>query len=93
MPYATTNPPQLLVPSIGAKPAIWAYSSTDVSTAVRASSYISNGSALGMKVGDAVFILSLGASSTYVSHGVGCVSAVTASSGATIATGTLESTA
>lgn len=56
MAYATTNPPCLMVPSIGAKPQIWAYRSTDVVGDVDASGYFTNGEALGMKLGDMVWV-------------------------------------
>jgi hypothetical protein len=93
MAYATTNPPRLMTPSMGGGAQEWVYSSTDVSTAVRASTYFSNGSALGMRIGDWVKIVSLSTAGAYVSHSIGVVSTVTASSAATITTGTMESTA
>lgn len=80
MAYATTNPPQLLVPSIGATPALWSYRSTNTSTEVLASGFFSNGSALGMKVGD--FLLT--ASTTGFIPALVAVSSVTASSAATV---------
>lgn len=52
MAYSTSNPPFLMVPSIGAKPALWGYSSTDGSTTVIATGYFTDGKALGMKVED-----------------------------------------
>lgn len=55
MTYATTNPPQLLLQSIGnGTPARWSYTSADVAATVDGSGYITNGGALGMKVGDLV---------------------------------------
>lgn len=55
MAYVTTNPPKLLLGAFnGAGPSIWSYSSTDNAAAVDASGYITNGGALGMKVGDVV---------------------------------------
>jgi hypothetical protein len=93
MAYSTSNPPKLMVGGMGGTAQQWHYSSTDVSTATRASGYFSNGAALGMRVGDPVIVVSLGAASTYVSHSVAVVSSVTASSAASITTGTLESTA
>ena len=57
MAYATTNPPRLLMAGImNQGPALWTYSSTDNAAAVDASGYITNGGALGMKVGDFVFV-------------------------------------
>lgn len=56
MSYATTNPPQLMVPAIGARPALWSYSSTDDDASVNGSGYFTNGKKLGMKLGDAVYV-------------------------------------
>lgn len=56
MAYVTTNPPQTLIPSVGARPALWTYESADVDSAVNATDYFTNGSDLGMKVGDPVFV-------------------------------------
>ena len=56
MAYATTNPPQLLVPRIGGGNALWIYVHTDVHTDVDAADYFSNGYDLGMRVGDIVFV-------------------------------------
>lgn len=55
--YATTNPPGLLISRTGDGPAVWFYSSTDAIAAVDATDYITNASDLGMRTGDAVFIL------------------------------------
>lgn len=57
MTYATSNPPSLMQQSIGnSAPAIWTYSSTDATATVDGSGYITNGGALGMKVGDLVIV-------------------------------------
>lgn len=56
MTYSTSNPPQLLVPSIGGKPAIWSYEDGDVDSDVNATDYFSNGEELGMQVGDMVWV-------------------------------------
>lgn len=87
MSYATTNPPYVLVPSIGAKPALWGYSSTDDTTVSIATGYFTDGKALGMKVDD--FILLTMSSSNALAFGK--VTAVS-STGATVTTGTLTST-
>lgn len=58
MAYSTSNPPQLLVPSIGNKPALWAYSSTHTSTEVLATGFFTNGLGLGMKVNDILITVS-----------------------------------
>lgn len=53
MAYATSNPPALVVQSI-AGPRRWIYTSADPIATVNTAAYISNGDALGMKVGDTV---------------------------------------
>lgn len=55
MAYSTSAPPTLLMQSI-AGPRVWQYVSTDDAATVDASGYITNGGALGMKVGDFVFV-------------------------------------
>lgn len=56
MAYATTNPPVLVRQGgiDGTVPAEWEYLSTDNAATVRVTGYITNGGALGMKVGDRV---------------------------------------
>lgn len=56
MTYATTNPPQVLVPSIGARPAIWSYESADDDATVNGTDYITDALELGMKAGDLVYV-------------------------------------
>lgn len=85
MAYSTSNPPTLLVPSIGAFPAVWAYRSTNTSTEVLASGFFSNGSALGMKAGDLLVTIN---STSGIPALVG-VSSVTASSAATVVASTV----
>lgn len=83
MAYATTNPPKLLVASMGSgQPALWVYASTDIHTDVDASDYFSNGDALGMKVGDIVIVSKTSATIGATIH---YVSAVTAGGAATVA--------
>lgn len=93
MAYSTSNPPRLLVAGMGGSPAMWHYSSTDVSTAVKATGYFSNGAALGMRVGDVLHSVALSTAGAYVSHSSGVVSSVPTSSAATVTFGNLESTA
>lgn len=58
MAYATSNPPALQVQSIAqTNLRIWSYSSTDVATDVDAVGYFTNGDALGMKIGDIMFVI------------------------------------
>lgn len=80
MAYATTNPPKCLVHSIGG-PSIWYYASIDIHTDVDAADYFSNGDALGMVVGDIVFVVKTSATVGATLHSV---SAVTAGGAATI---------
>lgn len=59
MAYSTSNPPKLLVPSFTdgtSFASLWTYASTDASTVVDGDGYISDGDALGMKVGDLVLV-------------------------------------
>lgn len=87
MAYGSTNPPYLMVPSIGARPALWGYSSTDGTTTVIGTGYFTNGKALGMKVDD--FIISTMSSSNALF--VGKVTSAS-STGVTVTTGSLTST-
>jgi hypothetical protein len=80
MAYSATNPPSLLVPSIGNKPGLWAYSSTHTSTEILASGFFANGSGLGMKPNDILITVS----STGFIPFVAAVSTVNASSAATV---------
>lgn len=80
MAYSTSNPPQLLVPSIGATPGLWAYRSTHTSTEVVASGFFTNGHALGMKTNDILITVS---STGYIPF-LTAVSTVVASSAATV---------
>lgn len=81
MSYSTTAM-QCLVPRMGSGIALWGYNSTDIHTDVDATDFISNGSDLGMKVGDVVFV---GKSSATIGTTVHYVSAVTAAGAATLA--------
>lgn len=66
MAYSTTNPPHLttippiaggfVVGSSDARGGVWYYGSSDAVATVR-SSYFTNATDLGMKVGDVVFVL------------------------------------
>lgn len=56
MAYATSNPPALMMDRIGGGNAVWSYASTDALATVDGAGYITNGGALGMKVGDIVFV-------------------------------------
>lgn len=55
MAYSTSTPPRCVLQGItGTR--VWQYESTDDAATVDASGYITNGGALGMKVGDLVFV-------------------------------------
>lgn len=84
MAYSTANPPNVLVPSIGARPAVWTYQSTNLSTDTLAAGFFSNGSDLGMKAGDIVLVMNSTSGVPYLTG----VSSVTASSAATVVAST-----
>ena len=80
MAYATSNPPKVMIPSIGG-PSLWYYASEDVHTDVDATDYFSNGDALGMKVDDVVMVVKTTATIGATLH---VVTAVTADGAATV---------
>lgn len=86
MAYATTNPPYVMVPGIGGKPSWWGYDSADVHTDVDAADYFSNGSKLGMRVNDLVFVTKTTATIGATLH---VVTAVTAGGAATVSAAVL----
>lgn len=82
MSYSTSAPPVCVAQGPGDSPSLWIYNSTDVHTDVDATDYFSNGSALGMKVGDHVLV---GKTSATIGSTLHYVSVVTAGGAATIA--------
>jgi hypothetical protein len=84
MAYSTTNPPHLIAGRIAGGYGLWTYQSVDAMATVAASGYITNGSALGLKVGDGFHAVNLSTAGAYEGHGWGTVSSVTASSAATV---------
>lgn len=56
MAYSTSNPPRLISEGIGDGNALWLYVSADAVATVKGAAYISNGDALGMKVGDVILV-------------------------------------
>ena len=81
MAYSTTNPPQMIGQRFGGGgPALWSYSSTDAIATVIGSSYISNGDALGMSVGDGMLALNTASTLGSLAHVVN----VTTGAGATL---------
>lgn len=83
MPYSTSAPPCKLVDRLGGTGSIWNYQSVDNAATVRGADYFTNGSDLGMKVGDVVYHQDTDASPNTV--GQSCVTAVTAGGAATVA--------
>lgn len=81
MSYSTSTPPACMVPSIGARPAIWVYQSADDDATVNGTDYFTNGEALGMKAGDIVFVYDTATPKVSVHY----VSAVDADGNATTA--------
>lgn len=83
MAYSSTNPPHLLVASVGNRtPNLWGYSGSTESVAqIAASGFFANGHALGMKVRDFVLVSATTGSTTF---GVGYVHSVAASSAASV---------
>lgn len=95
MTYSTSNPPLLKSPSftnVTGESSTWTYYSTDNAAAVDADGYITNGKALGMKVGDIVEVTDSDASPVIVTvHRVVAVNSngsVDLSNGDTLVTGT-----
>lgn len=92
MAYSTSAPPVKLVDGImgggaaGRGGGIWYYASTDQDSDVDASGYFTNGDALGMKVGDVVFVVET--DNSYLVT-LMSVSAVTAGGAATVTAGTV----
>ncbi len=63
MAYSTSNPPALVGKgTLKGDNQEWVYRSTDAATVVRVAGYITNGSALGMRVGDTVKVVDTDAS-------------------------------
>lgn len=80
MSYSTSNPPAKVAQTLTGK-ALWMYSSTDDDATVNGADYFSNGDALGMNLGDMVYVFD----STTPKGSVHYVSAVTAGGAATTA--------
>lgn len=56
MAYSTSNPPRLLLPSLGGGQQVWGYKSTHTSTEALATNFFTNGAALGMRAGDVLLV-------------------------------------
>lgn len=79
---ATVSQPKKLTNGIGTCPSLWVYTSTDVHTDVDAADYFSNGSALGLRVGDVMLVSK---STATIGTTIHYVTTVTAGGAATIA--------
>jgi hypothetical protein len=89
MSYSTSSPPSLETQAI-AGPKSFIYHSSDGSTSVSASGYISNGQDLGMKLGDR---LTLVETDNSYARSIGAVTAVsTSDDSVTVSFGSLTST-
>lgn len=84
MAYSSTNGPAMISQRFGGGGASWVYNSTHTIGAVAAAGFISNGSALGLKVGDGIRVIQSTTAGAYTAFANGVVSSVTASSAATI---------
>lgn len=87
MAYSTANSPGLISQRIGSKPgSVWVYQDGDPFDTVLAADYISNGDALGMKVGDTVIVIDTTNSVSVQAT----VSAVTSGGAASLSVNVLE---
>lgn len=83
MAYSTLTPPVLQSQPINGQ-RVWTYSSADAIATVNTSGYFTNGAALGMAVGDVVFVTDTATPTTSIA----VVADVTAGGQADIADGT-----
>jgi hypothetical protein len=77
MAYSTANPPRMILPSFtnsSGESSLWTYSTADTAATVDTTGYITNGGALGMKVGDIVNVTVTG-TGVITAHRVVTVSA------------------
>ena len=81
MAYSTSNPPVRVAGGISG-PSLWIYNSADVHTDVDAADYFSNGSKLGLKVGDHVIV---GKTTATIGSTLHYVTTVVAGGAATVA--------
>ena len=86
MAYSTTGGlPVLIAGGFGGSPMrLWAYESTHTIGAVAATSFISNGYGLGMRIGDRVFVNEVTTAGAYTAHATGVVSSQTTGAGVTL---------
>lgn len=84
MAYSSTNPPHLIAQTFGTGPGYWVYKSTHTAAATAASSFISDGFDLGMKVGDSFRNIEVTTAGAFTAFADGCVTTVTSGAGATV---------
>jgi len=85
MAYSSTNPPKLIAQTYGdAVGNYWVYSSTHTAATAASTGFISNGFALGMKVGDSFRNVELTTAGAYTAFADGIVYTVGASSAASV---------
>jgi hypothetical protein len=76
MAYVTTNSPKCILSGFGGSPSIFVYTSGDAHTIVDDAGYFTNGKAIGMKLGDIVYVVNdTAAAYTATLHAVSVVSA------------------
>lgn len=93
MAYSITNPPRMLLQSVGGvSPGIWVLTGTDTAATVDTTGYITNGGDLGMKVNDLVFYIAtdtnIWSALTVITVSSTAPGAVDLSNATTLATGT-----
>lgn len=85
MSYSSTNGPYMVVGKLGGGPGnLWFYNSTHTVAVTSSGSFFTNGSALGMKVGDRIHTVELTTAGAYTGHALGVISSVASSSAATV---------
>lgn len=84
MAYSSTNGPAMTSQRFGGGMADWTYRSTHTVAATAATSFFSNGAALGMKTGDGIRTVELTTAGVFTAFANGMVTVVTAGAGATV---------
>lgn len=85
MAYSSTLPPVMIAGGFGGSPMrMFVYESTHTVAAVAASSFISDGYARGMRLGDIVFVNELTTGGALTGFAVGRVSSQTTGSGVSV---------
>lgn len=63
-----TNPPKIMVPSMGGAAALWLYQSADAHGDVDASGYFTDGADLGMKANDVMIVVDTSTPTCTIHH-------------------------